>query len=320
MRHDAPVALCSGRAGGPRAAVTRRSVQQQPAARLGVVCDALVGAPVDPGPVDPALLAAAASAAGAVRGTTDLVASEPDATAGATPIVVGDGTLTCDDVDRLANGRQFVRLADRGLPRLAANHAAATELAIRSPVYGRSTAVGALLTESVTDSESSSDATKQLLHSHAGTADEPLPNAAIRAMTAVRLEQIAADATGLGPATALALVQALEDDRIPAVGRYCSVGTGDIAALARLGLTLPAGSLGPGDALALTGPPAEALHPAVSMPSTSPPRSTAPPARWPGDDRVAEPAGDPAGTSAAASRHGPAGRQFLAADRRRRPA
>ncbi len=169
----------------------------------------------------------------------------------AAPIVLGRGALTCADVDEIAIGRQRVRLADQVLPRLAANHAAAVELAVRTPVYGRSTAVGALLGASVTDSDADAAAAQQLLRSHAATAGESLPNSAVRAMTAVRLEQISAAASGLGPATALAMVEALNADRMPVVGRHSSVGTGDIAALARLGLALPAGALGPGDAMAL---------------------------------------------------------------------
>ena len=70
-------------------------------------------------------------------------------------------------------------------------------------------------------------------------------------MTAVRIEQIATGRSGLGPATATALVDALNADRLPTVGRFHSLGTGDVAPLARLGLGLPPGALEPGDALAL---------------------------------------------------------------------
>ena len=58
-------------------------------------------------------------------------------------------------------------------------------------------------------------------------------------MTAVRIEQIAVGRSGLGPATARALVDLLNDDRMPTIGRFNSLGTGDIAPLARLALALP---------------------------------------------------------------------------------
>ena len=43
----------------------------------------------------------------------------------------------------------------------------------------------------------------------------------------------------------------LNTDRMPIIGRFNSLGTGDIAPLARLALTLPDGALDPGDGLAL---------------------------------------------------------------------
>ena len=70
-------------------------------------------------------------------------------------------------------------------------------------------------------------------------------------MTAVRIEQIAVGRSGLGPGTAAALVDLLNDNRMPTVGRFNSLGTGDVAPLARLALTLPDDALDPGDGLAL---------------------------------------------------------------------
>jgi histidine ammonia-lyase len=90
-----------------------------------------------------------------------------------------------------------------------------------------------------------------LLRSHATTAGPALPRAQIRAMTVVRVEQIAVGRSGLGPATAAALVGMLNDDRMPVIGRFNSLGTGDVAPLARLALTLPVGALDAGDGLAL---------------------------------------------------------------------
>ncbi len=164
------------------------------------------------------------------------------------PVVLGRGDLGSEQIAEIATGGRAVRLAAEVLPRLERNHRAAVELATRTAVYGRSTAVGALLEQSIDDG---TDAGRRLLHSHAATAGDPLPASAVRAMVAVRIEQIAAGASGLGPNTALALVDVLNADRMPVVGRYSSIGTGDIAALARLALVLPDGSLDNGDAMAL---------------------------------------------------------------------
>ena len=58
-------------------------------------------------------------------------------------------------------------------------------------------------------------------------------------------------AAGSARRTADALVDLLNADRMPAVGRFNSLGTGDVAPLARLALTLPPAALDAGDALAL---------------------------------------------------------------------
>ena len=165
---------------------------------------------------------------------------------------MGNGTMTCEQISAIARDREPVSLAPAVAERLAAGHRAVQEMAAQGPVYGRSTGVGALLTARVLDSPESPDgAVDGLLRSHATTAGAPLPNEQVRAMTAVRLEQIAVGRSGLGPATAAALVELLNTDRMPAIGRFNSLGTGDVAPLARLALTLPPGALDAGDGLAL---------------------------------------------------------------------
>ena len=181
-------------------------------------------------------------------------------------IELGTGTLTCEQIVAVARSRKQVTLAPAVAQRLADGHAAVLRLAADGPVYGRSTGVGALLTARLMDVPDAS-ADQQgagpgrpamapghgdgLLRSHATTAGPPLPSEHIRAMTAVRLEQIAVGRSGLGPGTAAALVDLLNDNRMPTIGRYNSLGTGDVAPLARLTLTLPADALDHGDGLAL---------------------------------------------------------------------
>lgn len=182
-------------------------------------------------------------------------------------IELGRGTLTCEQIGLIARRHEPVRLAAGIEVKLAAGHAAVLALAAGGPVYGRSTGVGALIHQrrdqplghaaghptpdvgpNAIDEPGSAD---PLLHSHATTAGPPLPADQVRAMTAVRIEQLAAGRSGLGPATATALVDALNAGRLPTVGRFHSLGTGDVAPLARLGVGLPPGALEPGDALAL---------------------------------------------------------------------
>ncbi|MEP6559516.1 MAG: aromatic amino acid lyase [Nakamurella sp.] len=170
-------------------------------------------------------------------------------------IELGAGTLTCEQICAIARDREQVSLDAGVAARLAAGHAAVQELAAYSPVYGRSTGVGALLTARILDVPAPAGSTAAqpdgLLRSHATTAGPPLPAAQIRAMAAVRIEQIAVGRSGLGPHTAAAMVELLNRDAMPVVGRFNSLGTGDVAPLARLALMLPAGALDAGDGLAL---------------------------------------------------------------------
>ena len=169
-------------------------------------------------------------------------------------IELGAGSLTCEQIAVIAREREGVVLAAAVPERLRLGHQAVIRLATAGPVYGRSTGVGALLHRDVTDPDADPSAEEHgsgLMRSHAATAGPPLPADHIRAMTAVRIEQIAVGRSGLGPRTVQALVDALNQDTLPTGGRFHAIGTGDIAPLARLALALPADALDPGDALAL---------------------------------------------------------------------
>lgn len=235
-------------------------------------------------------------------------------------IELGAGTLTCELISSIARDHAKVGLAPGVAARLSETHQAVLRLAAEGPVYGRSTGVGALITElapvldqgvrdqgrgdqgvrdreavpaasadgpgpgdpASVDQATGEQATGEqaageqatdgrfpepvgaddlaerrdrfadgLLRSHATTAGPPLPGEQVRAMAAVRLEQISVGGSGLGPSTALALVSGLNENRMPTIGRFHSLGTGDIAPLARLGLTPHADDLQSGDSLAL---------------------------------------------------------------------
>ncbi|CAM5603847.1 Histidine ammonia-lyase [Streptomyces alboniger] len=78
----------------------------------------------------------------------------------------------------------------------------------------------------------------RLLRSHAGAIGEELPAREVRAMLAVRANQLLAGGAGLRPSVVTALCEALESGAHPVVNEFGSVGTGDIAALAQAGLAL----------------------------------------------------------------------------------
>ena len=79
---------------------------------------------------------------------------------------------------------------------------------------------------------------RALLRSHAGAIGEELPARQVRAMLAVRANQLLAGGAGLRPTVITALCEALESGAHPVVNEFGSVGTGDLAALAQTGLAL----------------------------------------------------------------------------------
>ncbi len=155
-----------------------------------------------------------------------------------TDLVVLDGRGTgVDDVVRLADGTARPVPATDAMKRVEESWDAARQIAATGRVYGRSTGVGANRNEDV-PTEAAADHGLRLLRSHAGAIGEELPARQVRAMLAVRANQLLAGGAGLRPTVVTALCEALESGAYPAVNEFGSVGTGDIAALAQVGLAL----------------------------------------------------------------------------------
>lgn len=178
------------------------------------------------------------------------------------PDVLIDGIgLACADVRRVAQDRATVRVDAAGRSRAAAAHTLVTELAAARPVYGRTTGVGANRLVPVTAGESPDDAHGlRLLRSHAAGAGPPLDPVIARAMLVVRLNQLAAGGSGVGPQVLDALTEALNRGLAPTAYTFGAIGTGDLTALACTALCLlgelpwrggqlPPAPFDPGDAL-----------------------------------------------------------------------
>jgi histidine ammonia-lyase len=171
---------------------------------------------------------------------------------------IGNAPLTPADLATAARGGPLVvELTPAARERMAAGHAAAEDAATHRPVYGRTTGVGANRHVDVLGDLGGH--ALRLLRSHAGGVGEPLPDDVVRATVLVRLAQMAAGG-GSRPELGLALAELLADDRMPTVRDLGGLGTGDLTALAQLGLALagegedgaPARlEIGPGDALPL---------------------------------------------------------------------
>ncbi|PWI15916.1 histidine ammonia-lyase [Streptomyces sp. Act143] len=155
-----------------------------------------------------------------------------------TGLVVLDGVaLGVADVVRLADGTARPVPGTEAMKRVAESWDAARRIAATGRVYGRSTGVGANRNEPV-PTEAAAEHGLRLLRSHAGAIGEELPARQVRAMLAVRANQLLAGGAGLRPTVVTALCEALEGGAYPVVHEFGSVGTGDIAALAQAGLAL----------------------------------------------------------------------------------
>ncbi|MFE6335686.1 aromatic amino acid ammonia-lyase [Streptomyces sp. NPDC057798] len=155
-----------------------------------------------------------------------------------TGAVLLDGRgLSVADVVRLADGTARPVPEEAAMKRATRSWDAARQIAATGRVYGRSTGVGANRNEDV-PTEAAAGHGLRLLRSHAGAIGEELPARQVRAMLAVRANQLLAGGAGLRPSVVTALCEALESGAHPVVHEFGSVGTGDLAALAQLGLAL----------------------------------------------------------------------------------
>ncbi|BBB00095.1 putative histidine ammonia-lyase [Actinacidiphila reveromycinica] len=172
----------------------------------------------------------------------------------AAPGAVLDGFgLDADGVALLADGVAEPAVPPEAYARAERSWHTARELAASGRIYGRDTGVGANRMVFLSD-EDKDEQDLRLLRSHAGGVGALLPAREVRAMLAVRANQVLAGGSGLQPALVRAMVEALRLHVHPAVNEYGAVGTGDLTALAQTGLTLigerpwlvdPVGPLGP---------------------------------------------------------------------------
>ena len=115
-------------------------------------------------------------------------------------------------------------------------HEVAAELSTRIATYGRTTGVGANRAAAIPADDPITGC-----GCCAATPSTPAIRSSdrtVRAMLAVRLIQLCVPGAGLDPAILGGLERMLNDDALPEVLQYASIGTGDLAALAGTALTL----------------------------------------------------------------------------------
>ncbi|WP_426568331.1 aromatic amino acid ammonia-lyase [Streptomyces canus] len=155
----------------------------------------------------------------------------------ATRVVLNGISLTVGELIALADGAAVPAVAPEARERAVRSWRTAQRLAAAGRLYGRGTGVGAHRAVTV-DADDETAHGLRLLRSHAGGAGALLPARQIRAMLAIRANQLLAGGSGIQPAFVDALIEALRLGVHPAVNEYGGIGTGDLTALAQTGLTL----------------------------------------------------------------------------------
>lgn len=151
-------------------------------------------------------------------------------------MLVLTGSATIADVVALADRREQVSVAPPTVDAVRRAHEVAAQLGTRHEIYGRTTGVGANRATAVDPADA--EYGMRLLRSHAVDAGDPLDDRTVRAMLAVRLIQLCVPGAGLDPAILSGLETMLNDDALPELRQYASIGTGDLAPLAGTALTL----------------------------------------------------------------------------------
>lgn len=118
-----------------------------------------------------------------------MMSSHPPYPVAAAVVVLDGQSLPVADVVRLADGAARPVPGTDAMKRVERTWDVARELAASGRVYGRSTGVGANRTEAV-PTEAAADHGLRLLRSHAGAIGGTLPAREVRAMLAVRANQL----------------------------------------------------------------------------------------------------------------------------------
>ena len=153
-------------------------------------------------------------------------------------VVLDGAALTADDVAAVAREGAHVSLAARARERNdAARRALEALIARGAPIYGVTSGVGSLRDYEVSPEDREGYALR-LLRSHACGAGRVLAPELVRAAMTTRANQLGAGGAGVAGELLDVLVAMLNAGLVPFTRELGSLGTGDLTALADIGLAL----------------------------------------------------------------------------------
>jgi histidine ammonia-lyase len=154
-------------------------------------------------------------------------------------LVIGEGPLSIESLVAIAREGAAVKLHRAAAERAAASRGLVERwVAEAKPVYGVTTGFGALCDVAIPQADTRA-LQENILMSHAAGVGDPLAAEIVRAVMAVRIQDLAKGLSGIRPRTLQAMVDLLNSGIIPVVPEKGSVGaSGDLAPMAHLALVL----------------------------------------------------------------------------------
>ena len=161
--------------------------------------------------------------------------SEPDQR----PVEFGADRITVADLVKVVRFKARMALARDSLDRCVQTRKLIEDwLEQGRPVYGVTTGFGALCSEFI-PKEKAAELQVNLLASHACGVGGPFPEEVVRAVMALRVQDLAQGFSGVRPETIVMLAELLNRDVYPVVPEKGSVGaSGDLSPMAHLALVL----------------------------------------------------------------------------------
>jgi len=160
----------------------------------------------------------------------------------ATPLVLDGSSLTVDEVIAILPGNVSLSVPEEALRALDDVRSRLLSARSSGRVYGANTGVGANRTMAVGAGPGREDEraahARRLLLSHCVGAGPLEDDSTVRAAMVIRLNQFLAGGSGISSTVARGLLEALASGSIATIHRLGNLGTGDLAGLAELALTL----------------------------------------------------------------------------------